>query len=610
MSACRSRLSFQFRAGRNSDETNRHIKQTLDFSDGEEEDVDGGVDFDLDSSGNDGSTGPVELPFSHISQSPISSDNSGFWDSGLGTPTPDLHRSKTISRRTLDMPLSVSPVNIPRPIKSFMDCLASDEENDSSFLNDKIPPIPPTPYTPPHKKFRSLRLYDTPHTPKSLLQRASRRVTRVKRGEDGAAQLPELDARPPTPKEDHVRNLSLDPDGPQTNVNPFSPCDTLGAQGVKRDRQAMDCSGLDALDDTTDDDPSPHSEKLALREINTSRYNKEFHELCKLGDGEFGSAFKCINRLDGCTYAIKKSKKPVAGSVYERNSLNEVYAHAVLGKHPHVVRYYSAWAENDHMYIQNEFCNGGSLADVIAENRTTGCRMAEQGLKQLLLQLTQGLKYIHAQALVHLDIKPGNVFLHQNSQLNAESGVEEDILEEDEEQEEPVTYKIGDLGHVTSLHHPQVEEGDCRYLPNEILQEEFKHLAKADIFSLALTVLEAGGIGDLPKNGADWHEIRRGHLPELPHCSKEFNDLLRSMVQPDPVTRPSASRVLQHPALESFSKKSRIQLKRELNEEKLKNETLSRQLAEAKQLPLRPPTSKSSRLIGRGFARSMSSTCF
>jgi hypothetical protein len=41
-----------------------------------------------------------------------------------------------------------------------------------------------------------------------------------------------------------------------------------------------------------------------------------------------------------------------------RNALNEVYAHAVLGKHTHVVRYYSAWAEDDHMYIQNEFCNG------------------------------------------------------------------------------------------------------------------------------------------------------------------------------------------------------------------------------------------------------------
>jgi wee1-like protein kinase len=64
--------------------------------------------------------------------------------------------------------------------------------------------------------------------------------------------------------------------------------------------------------------------------------------------------------------------------------LNEVYAHAVLGSHPHVVRYYSAWAENNHMIIQNEYCNGGSLADQLRKLRADNAQppgLAENELR-------------------------------------------------------------------------------------------------------------------------------------------------------------------------------------------------------------------------------------
>ena len=62
---------------------------------------------------------------------------------------------------------------------------------------------------------------------------------------------------------------------------------------------------------------SVFEQRIALRETNISRYNEEFVEVCKIGSGEFGAVFKCINRLDGCFYAIKKSKNPIAGSAFE-----------------------------------------------------------------------------------------------------------------------------------------------------------------------------------------------------------------------------------------------------------------------------------------------------
>lgn len=214
-----------------------------------------------------------------------------------------------------------------------------------------------------------------------------------------------------------------------------------------------------------------------------------------------------------------------------KTALNEVYAHAVLGKHDNVVRYFSAWKENRHMLIQNEYCNGGSLQTLLQER----C-LVESELRMLLKHVADGLKYIHSNDLVHMDLKAGNIFLTKapvraqaNSNGNCSSNEMSDDGFEDiyEELEMDVTYKIGDLGHVTSIKNPQVEEGDCRYLPNEILQEDFTHLAKADIFSLGITLYEAGGGGPLPKNGPEWHDLREGRVPDLPNISREFNDLIK-----------------------------------------------------------------------------------
>lgn len=201
------------------------------------------------------------------------------------------------------------------------------------------------------------------------------------------------------------------------------------------------------------------------------------------------------------------------------------------------------------------------------------------------------------------------------------------------------------MGHVTSIVNPQVEEGDCRYLPREILQEDFSHLQKADIFALGLTLYEAARGEPLPLNGEEWHAIRNGELQPLPGYSIEWQMLLKQMVQADPAARPTASQLVHHPTLCPPTVMSRAQLRRELNKERLKNDMLSRQLKEAAKclqsftpsvastlvavasgvqagvaptpisVPSLPqarsgPTTRNSRLIGKKSNRSVSATIF
>jgi len=336
-------------------------------------------------------------------------------------------------------------------------------------------------------------------------------------------------------------------------------------------------------------------------------------ELGKLGTGSFGSVYKCLNRLDGCIYALKKSIKPLAGSRDEQMALREVWAHAVLENHHHVVRYFSAWAENNHMLIQNEFCDGGNLSELISRNRMLKTYLQVDELKQLLLQLCKGLKYIHQQKLAHMDIKPGNIFMCQvveqrtNNGNNSDDGYHENTpKEEKKDLQLNVVYKIGDLGHVTSITKPQVEEGDCRFLPNEVLLEDYSNLTKADIFALGLTTFLAAGGPDLPKNGPDWHTIRTSGLPQLSNQPADMNQILHKMIGCDASLRPSAMQLLQDPFLGQYSK---TQLKKELQEERFKNQMLSRKLLEAEKAATSSTSifdSKNKRLVGNKVTRSMS----
>lgn len=203
--------------------------------------------------------------------------------------------------------------------------------------------------SPPYRKVRALRLFDTPATPKTIIQKSASSEflppsttakfnTSLKPTGFGADAVPATPNIHDRPKAIPIHNKMLD--SFTANINPFSPTSNL-LQNKKRSRGdehsnvsllrtsasieslanksnlSIHSIGDDAIDDSVVEEERQAPKRLALQDSNIPRYEKEFVELSLIGVGEFGVAYQCLNRLDGCVYAIKKSIKPVAGSVFE-----------------------------------------------------------------------------------------------------------------------------------------------------------------------------------------------------------------------------------------------------------------------------------------------------
>ncbi|XP_025203145.1 wee1-like protein kinase [Melanaphis sacchari] len=279
---------------------------------------------------------------------------------------------------------------------------------------------------------------------------------------------------------------------------------------------------------------------VSIHELQTSRFHEEFKIDEYIAAGSFGVIYKCTNLFDGIPYAIKKIKQ-----ITYKNSgyliRKEVYANSAFGRHPNLVSYFTAWYERGHIYIQTEFCHGGSLECMIHESDHVFC---DNALRRMLMHVCNGLAHIHSKKLAHLDIKSANILI---CKTNGALVFANDLDDIEEIIDKNIVYKIGDFGHTICIEDVQnIEDGDSRYLPKELLCNDYSQLQKVDVFSTALTVYEAATRKHLPKNGPEWHRLRNGEflLPQTPFLSTSLKKLLTKMVDLDPSNRPSASKVV------------------------------------------------------------------
>lgn len=288
-------------------------------------------------------------------------------------------------------------------------------------------------------------------------------------------------------------------------------------------------------------------------EVERSRYLEEFEESEQLGSGNFCVTYKCRNRLDGKSYAIKRARKRMHGDADKRRMLREVFALSALVDVPNIVQYHTAWIEDDRLYIQLGYCNGGTIQDVmrsavsnskvkapvlsshvgvesekaLEEPVAVNGKLTTYGALQLMIQVGSGLKEMHERGMVHMDVKPDNILVPDKAKM---------------------TFCLGDLGMATKRclgRSDALQEGDDRYMAKEFMDDVVRprDLAPTDIFSFGVSIYHLlRGLPEPPRD--EYHSIRDGKLCLSQEINNELRNLLTAMVHPDAKKRPSAEEIV------------------------------------------------------------------
>jgi hypothetical protein len=160
--------------------------------------------------------------------------------------------------------------------------------------------------------------------------------------------------------------------------------------------------------------------------LNNGYYRRFFVEIQRIGAGSFGLVCLCRHVLEGIhlgDFAVK-----IVGVGNDRNwlakAMQEVMALQAIS-HPNITRYYHCWLEEHskspfcpsvpHLFILMTYANSGSVIDFLNLNAPPEKRvyLSELRVLEFLADAAAGLNAIHCAGLLHKDLKPGNMLLHQ-----------------------------------------------------------------------------------------------------------------------------------------------------------------------------------------------------
>jgi serine/threonine protein kinase len=139
-------------------------------------------------------------------------------------------------------------------------------------------------------------------------------------------------------------------------------------------------------------------------------YISHYKILCRLGRGGMGDIYKAIQDPLNRVVALKVLP-PRFGRDEEFAKRFKIEADAIARlQHQNIVSLYEYGEENGFRYFAMQFVDGMDLSRHIAERRD----MPVEEIIDFSKQICRGLRYAHANNVVHRDIKPQNILIDKS----------------------------------------------------------------------------------------------------------------------------------------------------------------------------------------------------
>ncbi len=104
--------------------------------------------------------------------------------------------------------------------------------------------------------------------------------------------------------------------------------------------------------------------------------------------------------------------------------------------HPNIIRVVNFFRANSTVYMVMEFVNGSTMQEYIRNQRG---RISERFIRTVFMRLLNGLREVHTHKLLHLDIKPANIYLREDfNPVLLDFGAARQALNQDEPMLKPM----------------------------------------------------------------------------------------------------------------------------------------------------------------------------